>query len=206
MSLFITFEGGEGSGKSYQARALYRRLQKLAVPAVLTHEPGVTELGKRITRWLKWGDKLKISPTAELMLFNASRGQLVEELIRPSLREGKVVICDRYYDSTTAYQSYGRGLDLVTVVYVNNAAAQGLVPNLTILLDTPVETGLGRKSDGRQDRFHQEKLAFHNRVREGYLKLAQCEPKRWLVINGTLPKNKISNLIWERVSSLLGKT
>jgi len=205
MSLFITFEGGEGSGKSVQARALYNRLVKESVPAILTHEPGVTALGKKIARWLKWGTELDISPLAELMLFNASRAQLVAELIRPSLRQGKVVICDRYADSTTAYQSYGRGLDLAMVLVVNNAATQGLMPGLTILLDVPVKTGLKRKRDGKPDRFQKETLAFHSRVREGYLKLAAGEPKRWLVIDATLPKEKIADIIWQKVSELLAQ-
>ena len=115
MSLFITFEGGEGSGKSVQARALYRRLSQLAIPALLTHEPGGTPFGKRVGRWLKWGQGTGISPLTELMLFNASRAQLVAEVIQPSLKGGKIVICDRYADSTTAYQGYGRGLDLEMV-------------------------------------------------------------------------------------------
>ena len=145
MGFFITFEGGEGCGKSSQSRLLYRRLQKLAVPALLTHEPGVTDLGKKITRLLKWSQDIDISPLAELLLFNASRAQLVKEVIRPALEKGVIVICDRFADSTTAYQGYGRGLDLDTVKAVNRMATQGLVPDLTILLDMPVEGGLARK-------------------------------------------------------------
>jgi len=203
MALFITFEGGEGSGKSVQARALYRRLIKLAIPVVLTHEPGATLLGKKIARWLKWGQNLNISPLAELMLFNASRAQLVADLIRPSLQSRKVVICDRFADSTTAYQSYGRGLDLAIVKTANHAATQGLTPDLTVLLDLPVEVGLARKKKRKPDRFEGEELAFHQRVREGYLKLAESEPKRWLVVDARLPKAKIEQIIWERVSQLL---
>ena len=110
--MFITFEGGEGSGKSVQAKMLYRRFSRMNIPAILTHEPGVTLLGRKITRWLKWSKDMGISSQAELMLFNASRAQLVEEVIRPNLQNGSVVVCDRYADATTAYQSYGRGLDL----------------------------------------------------------------------------------------------
>ena len=203
MPLFITFEGGEGSGKSVQAKALYRRLLKAAIPVVLTHEPGVTALGKKVARWLKWGQDMDISPMAELMLFNVSRAQLVTEVICPNLEDGKVVICDRYADSTTAYQSYGRGLDLTMVRAVNNAAIQGLNPDLTILLDMSVEAGLARKSGKKQDRFEQENIAFHRRVREGYLKLAADEPERWLVVDATQSKEKIAQIIWQKVSQLL---
>ena len=202
MSLFITFEGGEGSGKSVQARALYQKLLRLAIPVALTHEPGVTPLGKKIARWLKWGQD-DISAITELMLFNASRAQLVTEVIKPNLEGGRVVICDRYSDSTTAYQSYGRELDFEMVRAVNSAAIQGLKPDLTILLDMPVEAGLARKRDKKQDRFEREDIAFHQRVREGYLKLAAGEPKRWLVVDGTQSKEKVAGIIWEKVSQLL---
>jgi len=206
MSLFITFEGGEGSGKSFQARALYRKLSRLTIPVVLTHEPGVTSLGKKIARWLKWGRDMGISPMAELLLFNVSRAQLATEVIKPDLESGKVVICDRYADSTTAYQSYGRELDLAMVKAVNDAVIQGLKPDLTVLLDIPVESGLARKRGKRQDRFEQEDIAFHQRVRQGYLKLAANEPQRWLVIDASQPKAKIERIIWQKVSDLLSRT
>ena len=203
MSLFITFEGGEGAGKSLQARALYRRLSKLAVPVVLTHEPGVTPLGRKITRWLKWGDGMAVSPMAELMLFNASRAQLIEEVIRPELENGKMVICDRYTDSTIAYQSYGRRLDLALVKAVNEAAAQGMVPDLTILLDIAAGDGFSRKKGQKPDRFEREAAGFHRRVRESYLKLAVDEPERWLVVDAGRSRGRIRQIIWEKVSSLL---
>ena len=203
MSLFVTFEGGEGSGKSVQARALYRRLSKLAIPVVLTHEPGVTPLGKKIARWLKWGQAIDISPMAELLLFNASRAQLVGEVIKPDLESGKVVICDRFADSTTAYQGYGRGLDLTLVKSVNNAAVQGLKPDLTIFLDLPVEAGLARKRGRKPDRFERENIAFHRKVREGYLKLAEAESGRWLVVDAAQSREKIARIIWQKVSQLL---
>jgi dTMP kinase len=203
MSLFITFEGGEGGGKSVQARALYRRLSKLNIPVLLTHEPGGTPFGKRIGRWLKWAQNTDISPLTELMLFNASRAQLVDEVIKPSLASGKVVISDRFDDSTTVYQGYGRELDLPMVKAVNKAATQGLTPALTVLLDAPVETCFARKGDCKFDRFEQEAVAFHERVREGYLKLAKEEPKRWLVIDATKSKEEIAEIIWKRVRQLL---
>lgn len=203
MALFITFEGGEGSGKSSQAGALYRRLGKLAIPVLLTHEPGVTPLGKKIARLLKWAQELDISPAAELLLFNASRAQLVTEIIRPGLASGKVVICDRYADSTTAYQGYGRGLDLGTVAAVNGTGRLGLLPDLTFLLDVPVEAGLARKGGKRRDRFEGENKAFHQRVRAGYLALAAEEPERWLVIDALKSKEEIAGIIWKAVRKLL---
>ena len=205
MSIFITFEGGEGGGKSVQAKALYRRLTKANVPALLTHEPGGTPFGQRIGRWLKWAQKTDISPLSELMLFNASRAQLVAEVIKPALKEGKVVISDRYYDSTTVYQGYGRGLDLTMVKSVNKAATQGLTPDLTVLLDAPVEVCFTRKGAAKRDRFEQEAVAFHNKVRDGYLKLAVAEPERWLVIDGTRSKKEIADIIWEKVSQLISE-
>ncbi len=205
MSLFITFEGGEGCGKTVQARALYRRLQRLAIPALLTQEPGGTPLGKKLSRWLKWADDIDISPLTELLLFNASRAQLVARVIRPSLKDGKVVICDRYADSTTAYQGYGRGLNLAIVEATNQAAAQELKPDLTVLLDIPVEEGLARKGITKQDRFEQEDVTFHRRVREGYLRLAAIEPERWLVVDAGQSKTKIRQIIWQSVERLLAE-
>jgi dTMP kinase len=205
MSLFITFEGGEGSGKSYQAKVLFRRLSRLAVPVLLTHEPGGTPFGERLGRWLKKAKDVEIEPLTELMLFNACRAQLVAQLIRPNLESGKVVISDRYADSTTVYQGYGRGLDLAMVRAVNKAATQGLTPDLTILLDIAVESGLGRKLAQKPDRFEQEPPAFHDKVREGYLRLASEEPGRWLVVDGTQPKKRIADIIWPRVSQLISE-
>ncbi len=203
MTLFITFEGGEGCGKSIQTRALYRRLSQLAIPVVLTHEPGGTVLGNKISRWLKWTQDKDISPLTELLLFNATRAQLIDKVIRPNLKSGKVVICDRYTDSTTAYQSYGRGLDLGMVKAVNNAATQGLSSDLTVLLDLAAEKGLARKKTKRQDRFEQEDISFHQRVRDGYLKMATSEPERWLVIDASQSKREISKVIWQRVRQLI---
>ncbi len=203
MSLFITFEGGEGCGKSTQTRILYRRLTKLAIPVLLTHEPGVTELGKKITSLLKWSKNIAISPLSELLLFNASRSQLVTELLKPELDKGTVVVCDRYTDSTIAYQSYGRGLDIEMVKSINKISTKGLAPDLTILLDVPVEAGLERKHDRKPDRFEKEHVDFHRRVRQGYLTLAKAEPKRWMVINGMQSKEVIAALIWQKISKLL---
>jgi dTMP kinase len=184
---------------------MYRRLSELAIPVVLTHEPGGTPLGKKLARWLKWAQDTDVSPLAELLLFNTSRTQLVDEVIRPNLERGKVVISDRYADSTTAYQSYGRGLDLAMVLAINNAATQGLKPDLTVLLDISAEAGLARKKAKRQDRFEREDIAFHQRVREGYLKLAASDPEHWLVVDASQSKEKIADIVWQRVSQLLSK-
>ncbi len=205
MSLFITFEGGEGCGKSAQSRALYKKLMQLSIPVVLTHEPGGTPLGDEISRRLKWAKSPDISPMTELLLFNASRAQLVDGVIKPNLAKGEVVILDRYADSTTAYQGYGRGLDLEIVKKVNKAATQGVKPDLTVLLDMPSEEGLGRKKGERRDRFEKEILAFHQKVRQGYLKLAADEPQRWLVIDATQSKERIAQIIWERVRGLIAE-
>jgi dTMP kinase len=203
MSLFITFEGEEGSGKSSQAQALLTWLSSKQIPAILTHEPGGTELGEKISDLVKWAQETNISPMTELLLFNASRAQHVNDVICPALKESKVVICDRFDDSTTAYQSYGRGLNLDMVKQVNNTATGGLRPDLTILLDISIENGLARKSGEKLDRFEQEDIDFHRKVREGYLKLADEEPERWLVIDAMQSREQISESIRERVQTLL---
>jgi dTMP kinase len=203
MALFITFEGGEGCGKSLQSRTLFRRLVKLALPAVLIHEPGGTPLGQKVRYLLKQACEIPISPLAELLLFNASRCQLVRDVINPALKQDKIVICDRFSDSTLAYQSYGRGVDIKLVKEVNQIAASGLTPDITFLLDIPPEFGLARKKSGANDRFEKEKLAFHNRVRNGFLELASKEPQRWTIIDSQLSKSQISSLVWQKVNSLL---
>ena len=203
MALFITFEGGEGSGKTYQAETLYHRLEKESIPAVLICEPGGTPLGEKISQLLKWAHNTRISPLTELLLFNASRVQLVDDVIRPGLEDGKIVICDRYSDSTTIYQSNGRGLDINMVQAVNETAKRGVDPDITFLLDLPVEKGFARKKGEELDRFEREEVDFHERVREGYLSLAYEEPERWMIIDATLDKNDISEIIWEKVQTLI---
>ncbi len=206
MSLFVTFEGGEGCGKSTQTRMLRNRLNKLAIPVLLIHEPGGTKLGSRISYLLKWAKNVSISPVAELLLFNASRAQLVDTVIKPSLLEGQIVICDRFSDSTIAYQGYGRGLDLGLVKEVCAAGERGLKPDLTFFLDVPVEEGLRRKhAVSSQDRFEQTELDFHRRVRSGYLKIAGEEPGRWILIDGTQPKGRIREMVWDNVRRLLAR-
>jgi dTMP kinase len=202
LGLFITFEGGEGCGKSTQAKLLLKKLEQQNIPAVLTHEPGGTALGNELRKVLKQKGDSSISPQAELFLFAASRAQLVAEAIRPALEEGKVVICDRFTHSTVVYQGYGRGLDLTIVETVNSIATGNLKPDLTIFLDISPEQGLARKRS-MKDRFELEDLSFHRRVREGYLRMTAAEPDRCLVIDASLPKGKIAEIIWNRVSRLL---
>jgi dTMP kinase len=199
---FIAFEGGEGCGKSTQSRLLLKKFEQRNIPAVLTHEPGGTVLGNELRKALKRKRGSSISPQAELFLVAASRAQLVAEVIRPALDEGKVVICDRFTYSTLVYQGYGRGLELSFVETVNNIATRNLKPDLTILLDISPEQGLARKQSLR-DRFELEDLSFHRRVREGYLRMVAAESERWLLIDASLPKGKIAEIIWDRVSQLL---
>ena len=204
MSLFITFEGGEGSGKSTQARLLYQRLTNLSVPALLVHEPGTTVLGEKVTYLLKWAGGVKVSPLTELFLFNASRAQLVSEVIGPALSRGQTVLCDRFTDSTIAYQGYGRGLDIELVRKVNGFATGSLTPDLTVLVNIAAGIGLERKTKKkRRDRFEGEALAFHHRVLSGFLEIAAGEPGRFLVVVGTQTRKKVAEVIWQRVSGLL---
>jgi dTMP kinase len=197
---FIVFEGGEGSGKSTQAKALYGRLRKLGSNVVLTHEPGGTMLGDKLRRWVKWGKEVTIP--SELLLFLASRSQLVTKVIRPALDKGDIVICDRYSGSTLAYQGYGRGMDLKLLRSLNEFVTDGLVPDLVLLLDLDAEEGLRRKKR-RWDTFEREDFTFHHRVRDGYLEMAAADPKRWVVINAAMPEVQIEELIWQKVRDFL---
>ena len=200
-SSFIAFEGGEGCGKTTQAKALSNKLRRLGFPVVFTHEPGGTLLGNRLRRWVKWGRGVTVQ--TELFLFLSSRSQLVNKVIRPALEKGSVVICDRYDLSTFAYQGYGRGMDMDFLKTVNSFVTDSLRPDLVVLLDISAEQGLARKKM-KLDVFEREEFLFHQKVREGYLKMAADEPERWMVVDGTLPEVKIREVIWERVSQLLG--
>jgi dTMP kinase len=172
------------------------------MPAILVHEPGGTALGGRIRKLVKKKNSYPVSPEAELFLFVASRAQLVSEAVLPALQEGKIVICDRFAHSTLVYQGYGRELDLSTIAKINSLATQNLKPDMVILLDISPEQGLTRKQN-LKDRFELEDLSFHHRVREGYLKAVASEPSRWLVIDATLPKAMVSQIIWRKVNQLL---
>jgi dTMP kinase len=160
-------------------------------------------MGRKVRHLLKRSKGIEVSPLAELFLIAAARAQLVTELIRPNLDKGTAVVCDRYADSTTAYQGYGRGLDMRVIQIVNNSASQGVLPDLVVLLDIPVELGLERKRSTKLDRFESEEVSFHQRVRNGYLEIARTDPQRWLVIDATLPKGEIRRRVWDRVRNLL---
>lgn len=200
MGLFITFEGGEGSGKSTQAGALCRRLSSRGFPVLLAKEPGNTSLGRALGRLLK-REGMKIDALAELFLFAAARAELVKEIIRPALERGMIVLCDRYAQSSLAYQGYGRGLDLKLVERVNEIATGSLHPDLIILLDLEVGQGLHRQN--RRDRFEREELSFHEKVRQGYLELASSGGNRWQVIDASLPRKKVEEALWKKVQKSL---
>jgi len=202
VGLFISFEGGEGCGKSTQAKQLAAELERHGYSTTLTYEPGGTPLGEELRRSLKRARDEGITAEAELMLFAAARSQLTMTVLIPALEQGKVVVCDRYADSTTAYQGYGRGLPLATVAAVNQVASRGIRPDLTVLLDMDPSRALLRKGRSR-DRFEHESAAFHERVRNGYLALAQAEPARWLVLDASKPPATTAQAIWSRVSALL---
>ena len=200
---FITFEGGEGCGKSTQARLLYKKLQQHKIPSLLTQEPGGTPLGNKIRSVLKVKRDFTISPLSELFLFAACRSQLIQDVIEPALDSGRVVVCDRFSDSTTVYQGFARGLALPLIDSVNITATGGLKPDVTILLDISPEQGLQRKRKIQHDRFDSEEISFHRKIREGYLTLAGQEPARWLVLQAGLPVNKLSQLAWEHIKPLI---
>jgi len=202
---FITFEGGEGAGKSTHARLLAERLKAEGHPALLTREPGGTELGRWLLRLLAQ-EGPPLDHAAELLLFEAARAQHVTEIIRPTLERGDLVICDRFTDSTLAYQGYGRGLDLALIRKLNDVASGGLSPDLTLLLDLPPDLGLAREDhEGVSDRIGAEAVAFHERVREGYLALAKEEPQRFLVLDASLAVDDLSEVIRKAVSALLSR-
>lgn len=198
----VTLEGGEGAGKSSVADALAARLRDDDYAARVTREPAGTELGDIVKGIFQRG--IAASPEAELFLFAAARAQHVQAVVRPALERGEVVLCDRYTDSTLAYQGYGRGLSLDHLRAVNHIATGGLAPHFTILLDVPPETGLARKDHERiSDSIGSESLEFHERVRAGYLELAEREPKRIAVVDASLPQERVTEAAWEHLQRFL---
>ncbi len=198
----VTLEGGEGSGKSSQADALATLMREHHYDVTITREPAGTELGEIVKGIFQRG--VTVTPGAELLLFEAARAQHVQEVIRPALELGKVILCDRYTDSTLAYQGYGRGLSLDHLRAVDHIATGGLPPHFTILLDLPPEIGLARKDyEPLGDSIGKESLEFHQRVRAGYLELAQREPKRIVVVDGSLPKDQVTRAAWRHLKRFL---
>jgi dTMP kinase len=204
--LFITFEGTEGSGKSLQVRMLVERLRTNQIPVLATHEPGGTPLGDQIRQLVLLRKDLGVGPRTEALLMCTSRAQLVDKVIRPALERGDVVICDRFADSTLVYQGAGRGLDMQALASVISFATAGLQPDMTILLDLPVEIGLARKHTQQSgwNRFEAEALAFHSRVRDGYHTLARTDPERWHCFDGLRPADSLSEEIWRAIAARLG--
>ena len=209
MSLFITFEGPDGSGKSTQINLVVDHLTRQGYEVLRTREPGGTAIGDQIRQVLHDIGNAEMSARAEILLYSASRAQLVEQVILPHLAQGGVVLCDRYADSTYAYQGYGRQLDFETLRLITHFATQGLKPNLTIYLDLDVTEGLRRKTaanmtgEGEWNRMDQLELAFHQRVRAGYLEMAQAEPARWLIVDASAPVAQINQIICQRLEQVL---
>ena len=187
--MFITFEGPEGSGKTSQIAALATFLSEQGHKVLTTREPGGTKIGDQVRACLHDVANREMTAVAEMLLYSASRAQLVAELIRPKLAAGYIILCDRFVDSTLAYQGYGRGLDLNALKLISQFATTNLTPDLTLLLDIDVERGLARRlaNDEEMNRLDLEKVSFHQRVRAGYYELRQLEPERWVVVDADRP-------------------
>ena len=209
MSRLISFEGGDGAGKSTQAALLVDRLNSAGNNAILVREPGGTPLGERLRPLIK--GEVPASPMAELLMFEAARAELVREEIRPALEAGTIVVTDRFSDSTTAYQGYGRGIDIEIIESLNRIATDGLQPHITLLLDLDPSRALARlggENGGRvdpadQQKFEEQPLEFHERVTEGYRALAEKDPGRWFVIDASRPPEQIAERIWSVVGSVM---
>ena len=206
VSLFVTFEGPEGSGKTTQIRLLAETLRAHGLDVLTTREPGGTRIGNAIRALLLDSAHTEMDPRAEALLFNAARAQIVGEVIRPALAAGRVVVCDRYADSTLAYQGYGHGQSIDALRRLGDFATGGLTPDLTVYLDIDVEAGLRRKqsqdADAEWNRMEEQTLAFHQAVRAGYLRLAGAEPDRWVVVDASQAPETVHTLIAARVLAL----
>jgi len=200
---FITFEGPDGSGKSTQIQALAEHLQGLGQTVLLTREPGGTEISEEIRDLLHDLRHHEMQPRAEILLYSAARAQLVGQVIRPALEAGATVLCDRYADSTLAYQGYGHGLDLEVLRQITSFATHELKPDLTLLFDLDPAVGLKRRqTDGVEwNRLDAYDLAFHQRVRAGYHQLAQANPNRWVTLDATLDRERLK----EEVRRVVGE-
>ena len=202
MGGFVTFEGIEGSGKSTQIRLLFEHLKGRGVEARMTREPGGTVIGEKIRGILLDPSTASLIPRAELLLYGAARIQHIEEVIQPALDSGKVVLCDRFVDATVAYQGHGREIPLSEVKVINSLVTVDLKPDLTILLDLPVEVGLARARErvladaaSASSRFEQEDLDFHRRVREGYLAIAAADRGRVKIVPADQPVEKVARQV-----------
>ncbi|MEJ2726803.1 MAG: dTMP kinase [Deltaproteobacteria bacterium] len=211
-ALFITFEGIEGCGKTTQVKRLSSRLTLLKIAHVLTLEPGGTPVGRRIRQVLLDSGNRNLSLLAELLLYAADRAQHVEEVVRPALRQGKWVVCDRFFDATVAYQGHARGQDMALIGLLNQKACGGILPDFTFLLDCPVQVGLERAFRRnmedltlKQDRFERENEGFHLAVREGYLILAKENPERFVVVNASLSEDEMEEQIWRHLGVRIPK-
>ncbi|MGQ9492734.1 MAG: dTMP kinase [Anaerolineae bacterium] len=211
MGCLITFEGPDGSGKTTQIQALHNYLARAGYPVLLVREPGGTDIGDQIRAILHDVKNINMLPNAEALLYSASRAQLVGQTIRPALECGSIVLCDRYAESTLAYQGYGHGLDIDLLKAITLFATGGLRPDLIIYLDIAVEEGLRRREGsfragaGEWNRMDQKELDFHRRVRAGYLQMAATEPERWFIVNAARSITVIQNSIRKRVKRLLGE-
>ncbi|GHC00463.1 dTMP kinase [Cerasicoccus arenae] len=202
--ILISFEGSEGSGKSTQIARLAKHLELAGREVLRTREPGGTALGEQIRHLLKHADAgFGMCPEAELLLFAASRAQLVREVILPALDAGKVILCDRFLDSTTVYQGVARQLSEDPVQAINGFAVGSAMPHLTIVVDVPAEVGMERiqkRASDLPDRMEQENIEFYQRVRQGYLLLADQMPERFFVVDGTLDIDSVGELIWAEIN------
>ena len=189
MAKFITLEGSEGAGKSTQLQRLTEFLKTQDVPVYFTREPGGTVIGDKVRDILHDVAHTEMDAVTEILLYSASRAQLVAEVVKPKLAQGIHVICDRYADSTLAYQGYGRRLDKKMLQMITRFATQSLVPDMTLYLDVPIDIGLQRREHayqtegGEMNRMDQQKVEFYHRVRDGYLQMAQADPQRWVVVD-----------------------
>jgi len=212
LSLFITFEGVEGSGKTTQIQRLKRYLTKRGTPCKVTREPGGGPIGDKVRKILLNPEHRAMTPLSELLLYEASRAQHVKEVIEPLLKKGVVVLCDRFSDATVAYQGYGRKIDLHMVKSLNRLTSQGINPDVTFLLDCPSGLGLKRAlqrnrtlNKEKEGRFEKEEIQFHHRVRRGYLSIARKEPDRVKVIDTRKGEDKVFEKIRKIVDELIDK-
>jgi len=204
--MFITLEGPEGSGKTSQIPWLAARLEEEGYAVVTTREPGGTPIGDQIRQVLFDLDNKAMEPRSEILLFQASRAQLVEQVIRPALAEGKVVLCDRYADSTLAYQGYGHQMDLEQLNTIVHFATGGLKPDLTLFLDVKVEQGLQRRdSGGDWNRLDDYDVEFHQRVYAGYQQLIDAEPERWVQVDAAQTPEKVAEALQQAVLARLAR-